>query len=463
MGIIQKNDDMQELVNPGIVLEEDNTIIRVVGVGGGGGNSSNHIYEKCGKEIGFIAVNTDRKALDNLQIPVKIALGDKGLGSGCDPTKAQDFAVKQEDELREKLQGTEMVFITAGLGKGTGTGASPVVARVAKDMGILTVAVVTLPFGFEGKRFIDRAISGLDNLRKNVDGLVIIANNLIRDAFGDLTICNAFSKADEAVASAINSISSTVLNDGYVQIDMADLRTVLTNSGDVLMGVGRADGENRAALAIRNALDSPLFLNKDINDAKRLIVNFSFSGEHEITMDEMDIIKGVIEQRVGGLSDELIWGTTQDDTLGDTLRVTIVVAGLKTLSSDLLMEACLRKTERKKVVEQKPVETPVTSAQPQTAYTPASQPKLVITNEVAQPQPVMVDSSIEIHKEQPKRRRTLDDLKDEQELSSFENTSVKERCSIMGDGSHKSSGRVYIGGKNGDLFVHNDFLNDNVD
>ena len=482
---------ISEYVDIETLEEKENPIIKVIGVGGGGGNAANYIYKRSIEGVGFIAVNTDVKALRNISIPTQVALSE--LGAGCHPDVAKAKTKEHEDEIRAKLEGTELLFISAGLGKGTGTGASPEIARIARSMNILTVSVVTLPFAFEGKPHLMRAIAGLNELRVQSDAVLIIANELINKAFGDLQLSKAFNRADEIIATAINGISSTVLKDtGYVQSDMADMRTTLTDAHDILMGVGLAEGEDRALNAIKQALDSPLFILNDISGADKILINYAYSANHEVTMNEMSTINEEIEKRVGSHPDQ-IWGSTADDELGDYLRLTIIVTGLQSPSDEDLINASVWKAPAKSAAKKPQAESvnpqpqPLAQPQPQMAQKPqlqAQQPlahanvsskqetevdhtdtddhshKIVFTiNGVETENPAIED----FHTEEPATRKpSLRDFDDDEFMADIDRPHGADDFQIMGINKKKLNNKTFVCKEN-ELFVHNDFLNDNVD
>lgn len=455
----------REELNEAILLapeEQEEAIIKVVGVGGGGGNAANYIYNCCIDGVSHVAINTDAKSLKLLDIPSKIELST--LGAGANPEKAKNFALNHIEEIKESLKGSELVFITAGLGKGTGTGASPVVGKIAKEMDILTIGVVTLPFKFEGTQHIKRAIAGLKELRKHTDGVLIIANELIKRIHGDMRFSEAFHMADKAIANAICGISSTVTKYGYVGTDMQDVRTILTDSNDILMGVGTESGSNRAILAIRQALNSPLFINNNIHNAKKIIVNYTCSTEHEIKMDEIDIVNDEISRCVGGFPEQ-IWGTTTDETMGENLRITIIVAGLETISDDDLLQVYLSQQKRTEPKTEEPtMAAPVNNNTFETTVMP--QPQVVETKmeekvEMQQEQSINIANLVVEQEEAKPAKRGLNDFRSDTSISQIENSPNIENMRILGN--RQLTSRTFVPGKGEELFVHNNYLNDNVD
>jgi len=304
-------------------------IIKVIGVGGGGSNAVNHMYELGIKDVDFIVCNTDIQALEISAVPTKIQLGETltgGRGAGSLPEVGKNAAIESVDEIKNYLSdNTNMVFITAGMGGGTGTGAGPVVAKVAKDMGVLTVGIVTVPFSFEGKKRKEQAEAGIKEMRDAVDTLLIINNEKLRDMYGNLTIRNAYAQADQVLASAAKGIAEVISKTGFINVDLNDVNTVMKDSGVAIMGTATAEGENRAIIAAEKALSSPLLNDNDITGAKQVLLNITF-GEEELTMDEMSEITDFIVDAAGG-SAEMIMGQGYDETLGTGVCVTVIATG----------------------------------------------------------------------------------------------------------------------------------------
>ena len=311
-------------------LPKDTTsIIKVIGVGGGGSNAVNHMYNQGIVGVDFIVCNTDRQALDISPVPLKIQLGASltdGCGAGSIPEIGKNSAIENIEEIRSILSnGTKMVFVTAGMGGGTGTGAAPVVAQIAKEMGILTVGIVTVPFGFEGRKRRQQAEEGLDEMRKNVDTLLVINNERLREISGNLSIGNAFSQADDVLAMAAKGIAEVISVTGNINVDFNDVNTVMKNSGVAIMGSATAGGENRAIEAVQHALSSPLLNDNDISGAKYVLLNITY-GENEVLMDEITAITDFIQDEAGSTAD-VIWGHGFDASLGEKLSVTIIATG----------------------------------------------------------------------------------------------------------------------------------------
>ena len=310
------------------------SIIKVIGVGGGGGNAVNHMCRLGIKDVDFVVCNTDSQALANSPVDIKIQLGSsltEGRGAGNKPEIGRQAAIENIQDVTDVLsKNTKMVFITAGMGGGTGTGAAPIIAKAAKELGILTVAIVTIPFRNEGKRRIAQAVEGIEAIEKHVDSLLVINNEKIREMYGDLRISEAFSKADDVLAIAAKGIAEIITVHGYINVDFADVETVMINSGVAIMGSARASGESRAIKAVKAALQSPLLNNNDISGARNILLNVT-SGKDEITMDEIGQITDYI-QAVAGEGADLIWGNGSDPSLGDDLNVTIIATGFCTSS-----------------------------------------------------------------------------------------------------------------------------------
>ncbi|NPA37709.1 MAG: cell division protein FtsZ [Chlorobi bacterium] len=308
---------------------ERSSIIKVIGVGGGGGNAVNYMYNKGIKDVNFVVCNTDAQALSNSPVPVKIQLGEtltEGRGAGNKPETGKQAAIENlEDVVRVLEDNTKMIFVTAGMGGGTGTGAAPIIAKAAHEMGILTVGIVTIPFRFEGEKRITQALDGIAEIKKHVDALLIINNEKLRDMYGDLKLSNAFAKADDVLATAAKGIAEIITVHGYINVDFADVETVMKNSGVAIMGSASAEGENRAIDAIQAALDSPLLNNYDISGVQNILLNIT-SGKDEITMDEVGQITDFVQDIVGANA-SIIWGTGIDEKLGNKVNVTIIATG----------------------------------------------------------------------------------------------------------------------------------------
>ena len=306
------------------------SIIMVAGVGGGGSNAVNYMFERGIKDVSFMVCNTDRQALSRSPVPIKVRLGEhltEGLGAGNNPERGREAALESLDEITDifRREGTKMVFITAGMGGGTGTGAAPVIAKAAKEMGILTVGIVTLPFKTEGNKRTTQAYKGVEELKGFVDSLLLINNESIHEIYGKLTLTDAFGKANDILATAARGIAEIITRPSTVNVDFADIKTVMTDSGVALMGSGRANGSDRALEVARNALTSPLLNHNDIYGATNILINIT-SGGDEITFEEVYQITEYIQERAGNEA-EIIWGAGRDESLGNDIEVTIIATG----------------------------------------------------------------------------------------------------------------------------------------
>ena len=308
-----------------------NSIIKVIGVGGGGSNAVNHMFNQGIVGVDFIVCNTDRQALDISPVPYKIQLGAQltdGRGAGMLPEVGMAAANENIEEIRELLsKNTKMVFVTAGMGGGTGTGAAPVIAQVAKDLGILTVGIVTIPFNFEGKKRRLQAEEGLNKMRENVDTLLVINNERLREFGKDMSLTDAFSYADDILTVAARGIAEVISVTGVINVDFNDVNTVLRNSGHAIMGSASAEGENRALEAVTSALTSPLLMDNEIDGARYVLLNITY-GSKEVMMDEITEITDYIQEAAGATAD-VIWGHGLDSSLGEKISITLIAAGLK--------------------------------------------------------------------------------------------------------------------------------------
>lgn len=311
--------------------KDRSSIIKVIGVGGGGGNAVNHMYNQGIKGVDFIVCNTDLQALEISPVPYKIQLGPsltEGRGAGSLPEIGKNAAVENIDEIKEFLsKDAKMVFVTAGMGGGTGTGAAPVIAQVAKELNILTVGIVTVPFNFEGRKRRIQAEEGLEAMRQNVDTLLVINNERLREVTGNLSIGDAFAQADDILATAARGIAEVIAVTGAINVDFNDVNTVMKNSGVAIMGSAAAEGENRAIKAVEKALESPLLNDNDISGAEYVLLNITY-GDKEVLMDEITEITDYIQEAAGSTAD-VIFGHAKDETLGDAISVTVIATGFK--------------------------------------------------------------------------------------------------------------------------------------
>lgn len=319
------------------------SIIMCVGVGGGGGNAVRHMFKLGIADVTFVICNTDRQALEDSPIPNKIRLGDQltgGLGAGNKPERGKQAALESLDQIKEIFvqNETKMLFVTAGMGGGTGTGAAPVIAKAAKEMGILTVAIVSIPFKTEGRKRIQQAIEGIEEISNYVDSLLVVDNESINEIHGDLTLSEAFGKADDILATAAKSIADIITSHFKINVDFEDVKTVMQNSGVALMGSAQGSGENRALEVAAKAMSSPLLNHKDISGAQNVLLNIT-SGSREVTLRETYEITEYIQERSGNNNTtDLIWGAGQDESLGDDIRITVIATGFGMESIPALKE-----------------------------------------------------------------------------------------------------------------------------
>lgn len=315
-----------DIVSPKV----QDSIIKVIGVGGGGGNAVNHMYREGIHDVSFVLCNTDAQALNDSPVPVHLQLGKEGLGAGNRPARAREAAMESIDDIRRMLDdGTKMAFITAGMGGGTGTGAAPVIAQASKEMGILTVGIVTIPFRFEGPRKIDQALDGVEEMSKHVDALLVINNERLREIYPDLTVLDAFGKADDTLSVAAKSIAEIITVHGLMNLDFNDVKTVLKDGGVAIMSTGYGEGENRVKKAIDDALNSPLLNDNDVFNSKKILLSISFSSEKKeqqgLMMEEMNDVNDFMAKF--GEDFEIKWGLAIDPELGKKVKITILATG----------------------------------------------------------------------------------------------------------------------------------------
>ncbi|HPW66410.1 MAG TPA: cell division protein FtsZ [Salinivirgaceae bacterium] len=409
------------------------SIIKVIGVGGGGGNAVTHMFREGITNVDFVICNTDAQALEQSPIPVKIHLGPTisgGCGAGNRPERGKQAAIESLDQITELLKhNTKMVFITAGMGGGTGTGAAPIIAQEAKNLEILTVGIVSIPFLFEGKRRLKQAIEGLEEMRKNVDALLVISNEKIREIHGDLGMKAAFAKADNILTTAAKGIAEIITVPGLVNVDFEDVYTVMHDSGVALMGSAVAEGENRAIDAIQEALTSPLLNNNDINGAKDILLNIT-SGKNNITLDEMTIITDYLQEAAGKNAD-VIWGANIDESLEDELIVTVIATGF---NADAIPE--LHGNSKPKVIKHdlntsKPTVTENYSSSSTEIITPA-QP---IVSTGLNSSEDTEDTVSNNHLKSQKKYNSIDYLKNIRNIDEIENIPAIKRREIIFDKS----------------------------
>ena len=326
-------------------ISQDKSIIKVIGVGGGGGNAVNHMYREGIHDVTFVLCNTDRQALNDSPVPMHIQLGQEGLGAGNKPERARQAAEESEPELRSMLNdGTKMSFITAGMGGGTGTGAAPVIARISKELDILTVGIVTIPFRFEGAKKIDQALDGVEEMAKHVDALLVINNERLREIYPELGVLDAFAKADDTLSVAAKSIAEIITVHGLINLDFNDVKTVLKDGGVAIMSTGYGEGEGRVKKAIEDALHSPLLNDNDVFNSKKILLSITFAnekGSSGLMMEEMNDVNDFMAK----FSDdfEIKWGLAVDPELGKRVKVTILATGFGIENVDHLMNDRINK------------------------------------------------------------------------------------------------------------------------
>lgn len=378
--------------------KESNSIIKVIGVGGGGGNAVNHMYNLGIKGVDFIVCNTDLQALEISPVPHKIQLGPsltEGRGAGSLPEIGKNAAVENIEEIREYLsKDAKMVFITAGMGGGTGTGAAPVIAQVAKELGVLTVGIVTVPFNFEGRKRRIQASEGLEAMRNAVDTLLVISNERLREITGNLSIGDAFAKADDILATAARGIADVIELTGAINVDFNDVSTVMRDSGVAIMGSAWAEGESRAIKAVEQALESPLLNDNDISGAEYVLLNITY-GDKEVTMDEISEITDFIQDAAGSTAD-VIFGHGKDDELGERISVTVIATGFE--SSPL---TGFEQAPKKNVVTlEEPKKTEITAPlNKPTESTNIWAGAKEVTNETTEEEPYLKSSTEEVKNE----------------------------------------------------------------
>ncbi len=406
--------------------KEMSSIIKVIGVGGGGSNAVNHMYNLGLKSVDFIVCNTDRQALDISPVPYKVQLGQElteGRGAGSLPDIGREAALETIDEIKKLLStDTRMVFITAGMGGGTGTGAAPVIAQVAKEMGILTVGIVTVPFAFEGRKRRLQAEEGLEQIRSYVDTLLVINNEKLREITGNLSISEAFAKADSVLSTAAKSIADVVSVTGAINVDFNDVKTVMKDSGVAIMGSGIAEGENRALECVESALQSPLLNDNDITGANYILLNITY-GDNEVTMDEITAITDFVQDQAGNTA-EVIFGHGYDPTLGSQLGVTLIATGFQTVPFTEYVKA-----PQKTKIEL--IDTPKVEV-----VAPLTQPT---SNIEKSEEPSMYVKTVETHVETSHSPTSFDSIKAEEDKEITEKPTMNQFVFDLGSSNDEKS------------------------
>ena len=436
--------------------QEENSIIKVIGVGGGGSNAVNHMFRQGIKGVDFIICNTDKQALEKSPVPNKIQLGiqsTRGLGAGSIPGVGRDAALESIDEIKSYLgENTQMVFITAGLGGGTGTGAAPVIASIAREQGILTVGIVTIPFAFEGKKRRAQAEAGLEEMKKYVDTLLVIGNDKLREIYGNLKMSEAFEHADDVLTGAAKSIAEIISLHMHINVDFNDVKTVMKESGVAIMGSAIASGEKRALNAVEQALNSPLLNDNDISGARHVLLNI-MSGSDDIDMDEFGEITDFIQEAAGGTA-ELITGYGTDPSLGDNVSVTIIATGFKSkqttgfeapvfkerkvVNLDEKPAAPVQESKQTTIIDEIQVNEPFVFTKPQTEPIKDIVPPVAESSPLIQEEPEMIIKSLQEEtpvqevKESlpPVSEFTFNEVKEEAPIAKTPVTEVKDETPV---------------------------------
>jgi cell division protein FtsZ len=449
------------------------SIIKVFGVGGGGGNAVNHMFQQGIKGVDFVICNTDSQALEMSPVPIKIQIGSgltEGRGAGSDPEVGRKAAQESIEDIKALLaNNTKMVFITAGMGGGTGTGAAPVIAKAARDMGILTVGIVTSPFEFEGPRRRSKATEGLENLKKNVDTLLVINNERLREMYGNFPFAAAFAHADNILTTAAKGIAEIITVGGYINVDFEDVKTVMANSGVAIMGSGIAEGEERAHQAVTGAMHSPLLSENDIHGANYILLNIT-SGTREITMDEITIITSHIQEEAG-LGADMIWGHCYDESLGEQIMVTIIATGFEGHHRDQQQEKVVVKLEP---VEDalNPAPVPISTPAPAEEVKTSIPPSLFGDAPTADKKPkkvLLMDETETDNEDTEKLRATTDKIKTAKGLDELEQLPAYKRRKVtlksIPHSSESNISRYTLSEDSDEISIKpkNSFLHDNID
>jgi cell division protein FtsZ len=466
------------------IPKEERPIIKVIGVGGGGSNAVTHMFKQGIVGVDYAICNTDQQALQISQVPNKISLGPElteGRGAGSKPSIGREACIESLENIKDFLKGTKMVFVTAGMGGGTGTGAAPIIAKAAKELDILTVGIVTIPFSFEGRRRAKQAIEGLDDLRKNVDSLIVVSNDKLREIHGNLALSEAFGQADNILTSAAKGIAEIITVEGYVNVDFEDVNTVMRDSGVAIMGTAMVEGEDRANRAIEAALTSPLLEDNQIHGAEHILLNIT-SGHKQITMDEIVEITDYV-QNEAGYGTDLIWGHCEDENLGEKISVTVIATGFEQqivpqksksskkvrvpLENEETEEESENKTEQpedsnSKVIEFDDVQE--TYEELNVSYRDKDEP--FIKNELRRRKEEERKRRIESDAERREALRAKNKKLTQKSIIELENTPAYERRNVELDLSYKEENnisRYTISDEEGEIDRGNSYLHDNVD
>lgn len=471
-----------EIITSFDIPVKEGSLIKVIGVGGGGSNAVNHMCRKGIKDVDFVVCNTDSQALATSPVLCKVHLGSsltEGRGAGNKPEVGRQAAIENIEDVKKAIgERTKMVFITAGMGGGTGTGAGPVIAKACRDLNLLTIGIVTIPFRNEGKRRIQQAIEGIQELEGHVDSLLIINNEKIREMYGDFKISEAFSKADDVLATAAKGIAEIITVHGYINVDFADVETVMRQSGVAIMGSATATGEDRAVKAVEEALNSPLLNNNNIKGARNILLNIT-SGDLEVTMDEIGQITDYVQSRAGYDAD-LIWGNGKDENMGEEISVTVIATGFSTSSiPEILATKKVEKTYHSVVenpisnVNMQPKASPVTKQAPpvrQESFTfnqdkPKGNSYEALYSNVKKPSPSQPEQKIE----RVELANDFPNARDE-DIEKFENIPAYMRRSIKMKASDSPEDRKVSRfslstDESNELYIseHNSYLHKNVD
>lgn len=459
---------MEEVnVSLGTLEEENKPIIKVIGVGGGGGNAVNHMFDKGICDVDFVVCNTDKMALEKSPVPIKVQLGEKGLGAGNKPANGAQAAIETLPQIQEILSdSTEMVFITAGMGGGTGTGAAPIIAQAAKDLGILTIGIVTIPFLFEGKRRVQQALKGVEEMRKHVDAILVVNTERINGLYSDLSLDSAFGKADDVLTIAAKGIAELITVPGKVNVDLEDVKTVMTMSGDAVMGSACCSGDHRGADAIKAALNSPLLQRTNLEGAKYILLNIAYSSEYPLMVNELQDITNFIGEQIEQDETETIWGTTVDDTLSDGVNVTIVATGFNLTNEERYGAQTAKYMTPAPAAQPKVVEREPEIDVAQYYENPQTQPVRKAQQPVAAPAPEPAVSVAVEQKPTPTRvTLSLDDTEEATSNIELQPAYIRRKSTVKSpyDCGEVSKFTLSSDGSSTEISDKNSYLHDNVD